>query len=31
MAQEMTKDPYNFDFLTLTQGYYIILGIERGL
>lgn len=22
LAQEMTKDPYNFDFLTMTQGYY---------
>ena len=22
LAQEMTKDPYNFDFLTITQGYY---------
>ncbi len=21
MAQEMTKDPYNFDFITLTKGY----------
>lgn len=21
LAQEMTKDPYNFDFLTLTEGY----------
>lgn len=22
LAQEMTKDPYNFDFLTITEGYY---------
>jgi len=22
LAQEITKDPYNFDFLTLTNGYY---------
>ena len=22
LAQEMTKDPYNFDFLTMTEGYY---------
>ena len=22
LAQEMTKDPYNFDFLTITDGYY---------
>jgi len=22
LAQEMTKDPYNFDFLTMTGGYY---------
>ena len=22
LAQEMTKDPYSFDFLTLTEGYY---------
>ena len=22
LAQEITKDPYNFDFLTLTTGYY---------
>ena len=22
LAQEMTKDPYNFDFLTMTDGYY---------
>ena len=22
LAQEMTKDPYNFDFLTITEGFY---------
>ena len=22
LAQEMTKDPYNFDFLTMTEGYF---------
>ncbi|MBQ9886822.1 MAG: DUF1016 family protein [Lachnospiraceae bacterium] len=22
LAQEMTKDPYNFDFLSMTEGYY---------
>ncbi len=22
LAQEMIKDPYNFDFLTMTEGYY---------
>lgn len=22
LAQEMTKDPYNFDFLTMTEGFY---------
>ena len=22
LVQEMTKDPYNFDFLTMTEGYY---------
>ncbi len=22
LAQEMTKDPYHFDFLTMTEGYY---------
>ena len=22
LAQEMTKDPYNFDILTITEGYY---------
>lgn len=21
LAQEMTKDPYNFDFLTITENY----------